>query len=142
MIGVDPATTVVELPVRWPGSNVDLLMRRPGSVNKTRRSASTTKVLGIRTPLVATTTSPASRLLLMLVQLSRALVASTLSAFLLRADIQADKRLEQSPALQQFVDDRRSKQVLVLEYVENVPILDQLHAIFTHDGEDVLPTEI
>ena len=94
-------------------------------------------------PLVATTTSPASQLLLMLVQVRRvARISTTLATLLLRPDVHFDKRLEQSSALQQFVDDRRSKQVSVLEYVEYVPILDQLHGILTHDGEIVFPTEI
>jgi hypothetical protein len=88
MIGVVPDTTVVDLPMRWTGSNVDLLMRRPGSVPKTRLSASTTKVLGVGAPLVATTPSPASWLLLLLVQVSRVTrMSSTLATFLLRPDV-------------------------------------------------------
>jgi hypothetical protein len=54
----------------------------------------------------------------MLMQVSRVARISTTVAFLLnRPDLHSDKRLEQSSALQKFVDDRRSKQVLVLEYV-------------------------
>jgi hypothetical protein len=95
MIGVVPATTAIDVPMGRPGSTVGLLMRRPGSVTKTRRSASTTKVLIVGAPLVATTPGSASWLLLMLVQMSRVTrISSILATLLLCPDVQADKRLK------------------------------------------------